>query len=31
MWTGVSVLAGAFAAGLSYVAVPPALPAGARE
>ncbi|MCY4526540.1 MAG: hypothetical protein OXB89_08010 [Anaerolineaceae bacterium] len=29
MWTGVSVLAGAFGLGLSYVAVPPPLPAGA--
>lgn len=27
MWTGVSVLAGAFGLGLSFVAVPPALPA----
>ncbi len=27
MWTGVSVLAGAFGLGLSYVAVPPPLPA----
>lgn len=31
MWTGVSVLAGAFALGLSYVALPPAMPAGAQE
>ncbi len=28
MWTGVSVLAGAFSLGLSYVALPPPLPAG---
>ena len=26
MWTGVSVLAGAFSLGLSFVAVPPSLP-----
>lgn len=31
MWTGVSVLAGAFGLGLSFVAVPPALPADAAD